>query len=123
MEYEIMPYTEADVDAMIEIWNEVVRDGAAFPQLDELNHKTGVEFFGRQDFAGVAKVNGEVAGLYILHPISIVRYPSFNTCFTAFSTASMGMERRTEQLISWSKSQLRVFDNTRHPHSAPKYHS
>ena len=38
MEYEIMPYTEADVDAMIEIWNEVVRDGAAFPQLDELNH-------------------------------------------------------------------------------------
>ena len=48
MEYEIMPYTEADVDAMIEIWNEVVRDGAAFPQLDELNHKTGVEFFGRQ---------------------------------------------------------------------------
>ena len=46
MEYEIMPYTEADVDAMIEIWNEVVRDGAAFPQLDELNHKTGVEFFG-----------------------------------------------------------------------------
>ena len=24
----------------------------------------------------------------------------------------MGMERRTEQLISWSKSQLRVFDNT-----------
>ena len=71
MEYEIMPYTEADVDAMIEIWNEVVRDGAAFPQLDELNHKTGVEFFGRQDFAGVAKVNGEVAGLYILHPNNV----------------------------------------------------
>ena len=73
MEYEIMPYTEADVDAMIEIWNEVVRDGAAFPQLDELNHKTGVEFFGRQDFAGVAKVNGEVAGLYILHPNNVGR--------------------------------------------------
>lgn len=66
MEYEIVPYTEADVDAMIEIWNEVVNDGVAFPQLDELNHKTGVEFFGKQDFVGVAKVNGEVAGLYIL---------------------------------------------------------
>ena len=26
MEYEIVPYTEADVDAMIEIWNEVVND-------------------------------------------------------------------------------------------------
>ena len=71
MEYEIMPYTEADVDAMIEIWNEVVRDGAAFPQLDEHEPQTGVEFFGRQDFAGVAKVNGEVAGLYILHPNNV----------------------------------------------------
>lgn len=28
MEYEIVPYTEADVDAMIEIWNEVVNDRA-----------------------------------------------------------------------------------------------
>lgn len=71
MEYEIVPYTEADVDAMIEIWNEVVNDGVAFPQLDELNHKTGVEFFGKQDFVGVAKVNGEVAGLYILHPNNV----------------------------------------------------
>lgn len=73
MEYEIVPYTEADVDAMIEIWNEVVNDGVAFPQLDELNHKTGVEFFGKQDFVGVAKVNGEVAGLYILHPNNVGR--------------------------------------------------
>ena len=48
MEYEIVPYTEADVDAMIEIWNEVVNDGVAFPQLDELNHKTGVEFLDRK---------------------------------------------------------------------------
>ena len=73
MEYEIVPYTEVDVDAMIEIWNEVVNDGVAFPQLDELSHKTGVEFFGKQDFVGVAKVNGEVAGLYILHPNNVGR--------------------------------------------------
>ena len=72
MEYEIMPYTEADVDAMIEIWNEVVRDGAAFPQLDELNHKTGVEFFGRQDFYGVAKVNVEVSRLYNRQPNNLL---------------------------------------------------
>ena len=60
MEYEIVPYTETDIDAMIEIWNEVVNDGVAFPQLDELNHKTGVEFFGKQDFVGVAKVKARL---------------------------------------------------------------
>ena len=92
MEYEIMPYTEADVDAMIEIWNEVVRDGAAFPQLDELNHKTGVEFFGRQDFAGVAKVNGEVAGLYILHPNNVGRCGHHANASYAVSSKMRGMK-------------------------------
>ena len=92
MEYEIMPYTEADVDAMIEIWNEVVRDGAAFPQLDELNHKTGVEFFGKQDFVGVAKVNGEVAGLYILHPNNVGRCGHHANASYAVSSKMRGMK-------------------------------
>ena len=32
----IRPYTAADVPQMAEIWNEVVRDGVAFPQTEEL---------------------------------------------------------------------------------------
>jgi len=75
MEYEIMPYTEADVDAMIEIWNEVVRDGAAFPQLDELNHKTG-----------------EVAGLYILHPNNVGRCGHHANASYAVSSKMRGMK-------------------------------
>ena len=67
MAYEVVPYTEADLDGMIAVWNEVVEEGMAFPQMETLDHKTGVEFFGKQDFVGVAKVDGEVAGLYILH--------------------------------------------------------
>ena len=92
MEYEIVPYTEADVDAMIEIWNEVVNDGVAFPQLDELNHKTGVEFFGKQDFVGVAKVNGEVAGLYILHPNNVGRCGHHANASYAVSSKMRGIK-------------------------------
>lgn len=81
MEYEIVPYTEADVDAMIEIWNEVVNDGVAFPQLDELNHKTGV-----------AKVNGEVAGLYILHPNNVGRCGHHANASYAVSSKMRGIK-------------------------------
>ena len=73
MAYEVVPYTEADLDGMIAVWNEVVEEGMAFPQMETLDHKTGVEFFGKQDFVGVAKVDGEVAGLYILHPNNVGR--------------------------------------------------
>ena len=38
----------ADVPAMVEIWNEVVRDGIAYPQEDELDLAAGTEFFAAQ---------------------------------------------------------------------------
>ena len=37
---------------------------------------------------------------------------TFLTVGDPMGVSVMGMERRTEQLISWSKSQLRVSDNT-----------
>lgn len=67
MEYEIVPYTEADVDAMIEIWNEVVNDG-------------------------VAKVNGEVAGLYILHPNNVGRCGHHANASYAVSSKMRGIK-------------------------------
>ena len=33
---------------MVEIWNEVVRDGIAYPQEDELDLAAGTEFFAAQ---------------------------------------------------------------------------
>ena len=58
---------------MIQIWNEVVDDGVAFPQEDFLDMASGAEFFAAQSYAGVAEVDGEVKGLYILHPNNIGR--------------------------------------------------
>ena len=59
---------EADLPRMMLIWNQVVEDGVAFPQLDLLTPETARAFFAAQSFAAVAEENGEVIGLYILHP-------------------------------------------------------
>ena len=67
-------YTPADAAAAAEIWNEVVRDGVAFPQTDPLTKTTGAEFFAAQSRTGVAvNESGEIFGLYILHPNNVGR--------------------------------------------------
>ena len=71
---QVRKYTEADLEAMIDIWNEVVEDGIAFPQEELLNLGTGSEFFSSQTYCGVAADdNDTVLGLYILHPNNIGR--------------------------------------------------
>lgn len=63
-----------DIKAMVEIWNEVVEDGIAFPQEDLLDENTGKNFFEEQTYAGVAVAeDGSVQGLYILHPNNVGR--------------------------------------------------
>ena len=54
--------------------------------------KTGVEFFGKQDFVGVAKVNGEVAGLYILHPNNVGRCGHHANASYAVSSKMRGIK-------------------------------
>ena len=71
----IREYNQNDLEAMIEIWNQVVEDGIAFPQEELLNNDTGKEFFDSQTYSAVAedKVTGKVYGLYILHPNNVGR--------------------------------------------------
>ena len=60
---------------MIEIWNEIVEEGNAFPQEEFLTLETGTAFFAEQTYTGVA-VDSEtekIYGLYILHPNNIGR--------------------------------------------------
>ncbi len=58
---------------MTAIWNEVVREGRAFPQTDELTEAQAEEFFASQSYCGVAEQRGEIVALYILHPNNIGR--------------------------------------------------
>ena len=69
----IRAYRETDVPDMIEIWNEVVKDGVAFPQEDCLDATTGSAFFAAQSYCGVADDDGTLVGLYILHPNNVGR--------------------------------------------------
>lgn len=73
MDMVVRTYREEDLSAMREIWNEVVEDGAAFPQTDLLGEAEAATFFAEQSRSAVAEQNGEVIGLYILHPNNIGR--------------------------------------------------
>ncbi len=71
----VEPYTKKNILPAIEIWNEVVRDGVAFPQEEELDEVTGDKFFSAQSFTGLAKNSdtNELVALYILHPNNVGR--------------------------------------------------
>ncbi|MGN0549886.1 MAG: GNAT family N-acetyltransferase [Acutalibacteraceae bacterium] len=71
----IREYTEADTEAISEIWNQVVDEGVAFPQEERLTDKTAKEFFSEQTYTGVAEDgdSGKAVGLYILHPNNVGR--------------------------------------------------
>ncbi len=75
MDILIRAYTEKDIPAMTEIWNEVVEDGIAFPQEELLTGESGKRFFSEQSYTGVAAdaESGEIYGLYILHPNNVGR--------------------------------------------------
>ena len=71
----IRKYTDSDIAQMNGIWNEVVRDGIAFPQTECLDSETGRAFFNSQSYCGVAEdaESGKLLGLYILHPNNVGR--------------------------------------------------
>lgn len=62
MNIEIKEYTKNNLKTTIQIWNEVVEDGVAFPQEELLTEESGKEFFRAQTYSAVAKnkESGEV---------------------------------------------------------------
>lgn len=75
MNIEIRAYDKNDIAEAIYIWNEVVQDGIAFPQMIFLTESSGEEFFSEQSFTGIAydTDSKEMVGLYILHPNNVGR--------------------------------------------------
>ena len=72
---KVEAYERKNIKAAVEIWNEVVRAGIAFPQEEELDEMTGDKFFKAQSFTGLAvdEASGEILALYILHPNNVGR--------------------------------------------------
>lgn len=75
MNIKVREFIDSDAVEAVEIWNRVVEDGVAFPQLDTLNEENGIKFFKEQSYTGVAvdKKDGKIVGLYILHPNNVGR--------------------------------------------------
>lgn len=101
MNITVREYTEADLPIMINIWNEVVEDGIAFPQEEALDSETGKEFFASQSFSAVAvdEVTDEVLGLYILHPNNVGRCGHICNASYAVSKKARGLHIG-EKLVS-----------------------
>ena len=94
----VREYLSEDMEAMIQIWNEIVEEGIAFPQEDCLDADTGAHFFASQSYTGVAEDNGRVVGLYILHPNNIGRCG--HICNASFAVSSGVRGRHIgEQLV------------------------
>ena len=84
----IRPYTDQDPDTMIMLWNEVVEAGNAFPQTEPLTRDTAETFFAEQSLSAVAD-DGQVVGLYILHPNNVGRCGHIANASFAVSLSAM----------------------------------
>lgn len=71
----IREYKSSDANEAAAIWNEVVDDGVAFPQEEDLTEENANAFFKQQTYTGVAEDqdSGEIVGMYILHPNNVGR--------------------------------------------------
>lgn len=103
----IRGYRAADVPAMVEIWNEVVDDGVAFPQEEPLDAATGAAFFAGQTHCAVAEADGRIYGLYILHPNNVGRCGHIANASYAVARASRGLHIG-ERLVRDSLEQARA---------------
>ena len=75
MAIAIRAYQPEDVPALVEIWNEVVEQGIAFPQKAPLTNQIGAAFFAKQSCTAAAydTETAEIVGMYILHPNNVGR--------------------------------------------------
>lgn len=89
----IRKYEPKDIARMVQIWNEVVEEGVAFPQEDCLDETSGAAFFDAQTYCGVAEhtATGDILGLYILHPNNVGRCGHICNASYAVSSASRGL--------------------------------
>lgn len=87
----VREYKSEDAHTTAEIWNEVVRDGVAFPQENEMSDSEADEFFRSQSYTGIAcDENGKVYGLYILHPNNVGRCGHISNASYAVSSTARG---------------------------------
>lgn len=92
MKIIVQEYEKSDINEMKNIWNEVVTNGNAFPQVEKLTEVSAAKFFAEQSFCGVAKdyESNIIVGLYILHPNNVGRCGHISNASFAVSSSVRG---------------------------------
>lgn len=110
MKIEVRAYEEKDLPAMIQIWNEVVEEGIAFPQEELLTLHTGKQFFASQTYNAVAICTDtrKICGLYILHPNNVGRCGHICNASYAVHSQYRGLHVG-EQLVTDCLAQAKLF--------------
>ena len=108
MAIAIRAYQLEDVPALVEIWNEVVEQGVAFPQKAPLTNQIGAAFFAKQSCTAAAydTETAEVVGMYILHPNNVGRCGHICNASYAVKTTCRG-QKIGEQLVRHCLHQAR----------------
>ena len=92
MVYIVREYEKQDILQMVDIWNEVVEEGVAFPQEDFLDEESGEAFFAAQTLSAVAAdEKGKLYGLYILHPNNVGRCGHISNASFAVKSDARGL--------------------------------
>lgn len=86
----IREFEKNDLSGMTEIWNEIVERGTAFPQKEGLTAENAYDFFAAQTYTAVAEENGEIIGLYILHPNNVGRCGHISNASYAVKSGKRG---------------------------------
>ena len=104
----VRKYSADDIPAMKDIWNEVVDEGIAFPQEEDLTVEGAKDFFAQQTYCGVAvDESGKVYGMYILHPNNVGRCGHIANASYAVSSESRGLhigEKLVRDCIAQAKA-------------------
>ena len=105
-ELRVCPYKAEDLPALAEIWNQIVEDGVAYPQEETLDGVEAAAFFAGQSRTAVAELDGEVVGLYILHPNNVGRCG--HICNASYAVKSSLRGQKTgEKLVRHSMETAR----------------
>ena len=101
MSVVIKKFESAYLLETMNIWNEVIDEGVAFPQLNRLDEKEAEAFFNEQTYTGIA-VDAEentVLGMYILHPNNVGRCGHIANASYAVASKARGLHIG-EKLVS-----------------------
>ena len=93
MNVKIIEFSPEYTCDAVSIWNEIIEEGVAFPQLDYLDDENGKAFFEEQSFTGLAldEDSHNIVGLYILHPNNVGRSGHIANASYAVASSCRGM--------------------------------